>query len=195
MRQDTRGDDLGCPPRPWNLISSDCKNKCGHAFLLDHFSERRRLTIRRAKAKWMEDRPRSGSIASSPTLAEFLREVGLPNTPYGGLRRSSGDNIAKMVDSVNRMPEVPPILLPICYLKYECKKHHPKLAATLLIFLGEWCPGTELNRRHGDFQSPALPTELPRHPIPHSAVSGAGLDGEAYKQVIGHCPALLRPRH
>ena len=23
------------------------------------------------------------------------------------------------------------------------------------------CPGTELNRRHGDFQSPALPTELP----------------------------------
>ena len=25
----------------------------------------------------------------------------------------------------------------------------------------EWCPGTELNCRHGDFQSPALPTELP----------------------------------
>ena len=24
-----------------------------------------------------------------------------------------------------------------------------------------WCSGTELNRRHGDFQSPALPTELP----------------------------------
>ena len=24
-----------------------------------------------------------------------------------------------------------------------------------------WWPGTELNRRHGDFQSPALPTELP----------------------------------
>ena len=24
------------------------------------------------------------------------------------------------------------------------------------------CRGTELNRRHGDFQSPALPTELPR---------------------------------
>src|SRR6202012_3633424 len=24
-----------------------------------------------------------------------------------------------------------------------------------------WCPGTESNRRHGDFQSPALPTELP----------------------------------
>ncbi len=25
----------------------------------------------------------------------------------------------------------------------------------------KWCPGTESNRRHGDFQSPALPTELP----------------------------------
>ena len=24
-----------------------------------------------------------------------------------------------------------------------------------------WCPGTELNRRHEDFQSSALPTELP----------------------------------
>ena len=26
-----------------------------------------------------------------------------------------------------------------------------------------WWPGTESNRRHGDFQSPALPTELPGH--------------------------------
>src|SRR5690348_6257612 len=25
----------------------------------------------------------------------------------------------------------------------------------------KWWPGTESNRRHGDFQSPALPTELP----------------------------------
>jgi hypothetical protein len=27
----------------------------------------------------------------------------------------------------------------------------------------EWCRGAELNRRHTDFQSVALPTELPRH--------------------------------
>ncbi len=27
----------------------------------------------------------------------------------------------------------------------------------------EWCEGTELNRRHRDFQSLALPTELPSH--------------------------------
>ncbi len=26
---------------------------------------------------------------------------------------------------------------------------------------GNWWPGVELNHRHGDFQSPALPTELP----------------------------------
>lgn len=25
---------------------------------------------------------------------------------------------------------------------------------------GEWCPRADLNHRHGDFQSPALPTEL-----------------------------------
>src|SRR5690606_27115210 len=27
--------------------------------------------------------------------------------------------------------------------------------------LESWCPGTESHRRHGDFQSLALPTELP----------------------------------
>src|SRR4030088_2065234 len=27
--------------------------------------------------------------------------------------------------------------------------------------LQNWCPGAESNHRHGDFQSPALPTELP----------------------------------
>src|SRR5690606_22532991 len=45
----------------------------------------------------------------------------------------------------------------------------------------EWCPGTESNRRHCDFQSHALPTELPgqvRGParVPGSAV-GASADG------------------
>ena len=28
---------------------------------------------------------------------------------------------------------------------------------------GKWCPGTDSNRRHCDFQSHALPTELPGH--------------------------------
>jgi hypothetical protein len=38
------------------------------------------------------------------------------------------------------------------------KRQHENFV--LPIFL--WCRGTELNCRHGDFQSPALPTELPR---------------------------------
>ena len=29
--------------------------------------------------------------------------------------------------------------------------------------LGKWCPGADLNHRHADFQSAALPTELPGH--------------------------------
>ena len=32
-----------------------------------------------------------------------------------------------------------------------------------------WCRGTELNCRHGDFQSPALPTELPRQRVVRGA--------------------------
>ncbi len=30
-----------------------------------------------------------------------------------------------------------------------------------LLFFIKWCPGEELNHRHSDFQSLALPTELP----------------------------------
>ena len=29
----------------------------------------------------------------------------------------------------------------------------------------KWCLGAESNHPHGDFQSPALPTELPRHVV------------------------------
>ena len=32
-----------------------------------------------------------------------------------------------------------------------------------LLWIQKWCRGTESNCPHGDFQSPALPTELPRH--------------------------------
>ncbi len=37
------------------------------------------------------------------------------------------------------------------------EKKRPRIATLI-----SWCRGTELNCRHGDFQSPALPTELPR---------------------------------
>jgi hypothetical protein len=52
--------------------------------------------------------------------------------------------------------------------------HVPILSHNMLIFRcfcasmfsfgkGCWCPGAELNHRHADFQSAALPTELPGH--------------------------------
>ena len=34
--------------------------------------------------------------------------------------------------------------------------------ASINIYNSFWCLGAESNHRHGDFQSPALPTELPR---------------------------------
>jgi hypothetical protein len=47
------------------------------------------------------------------------------------------------------------------------------LAATVLE--GEWCLGPESNQRHADFQSAALPTELPRpKPWKGPAFAGAG---------------------
>src|SRR6185437_2601116 len=35
-----------------------------------------------------------------------------------------------------------------------------------------WCPGAELNHRHCDFQSHALPTELPGHAAPPEGPAG-----------------------
>ncbi len=43
--------------------------------------------------------------------------------------------------------------------------------------IGKWCPGTDSNRRHADFQSAALPTELPGQ----IAGVAATMEG-AYKQ-------------
>src|SRR5436305_4768366 len=46
-----------------------------------------------------------------------------------------------------------------------------------------WCPGAELNHRHTDFQSVALPTELPGH--------GGGLI-EMGARPVQRIPALHR---
>ena len=42
------------------------------------------------------------------------------------------------------------------------KNQKEKGFSCLAEALNSWCRGRELNSRHGDFQSPALPTELPR---------------------------------
>ena len=38
--------------------------------------------------------------------------------------------------------------------------HHGKVALYQMSYARKWCPEPESNQRHGDFQSPALPTEL-----------------------------------
>ncbi len=45
----------------------------------------------------------------------------------------------------------------LALLKAKCRRKTDCVSD----FKMEWCPGTELNRRHRDFQSRALPTELP----------------------------------
>ena len=42
------------------------------------------------------------------------------------------------------------------------KKHLVGGAFNIQLFLFEWCQDPDLNWGHGDFQSPALPTELSR---------------------------------
>ncbi len=49
---------------------------------------------------------------------------------------------------------------------------------------GKWCLGADSNHRHADFQSAALPTELPR-PAPASARS------RVYRRGVGGSPACL----
>ncbi len=43
----------------------------------------------------------------------------------------------------------------------------------------KWCPETELNRRHADFQSAALPTELSGHRWKGQGPSGGGVIRQA----------------
>ena len=67
----------------------------------------------------------------------------------------------------------------------------------------KWCPGAELNHRHCDFQSHALPTELPgRRAVAHSSCPGAdqadSAGGSSSLSSCGagirYCPVSQRPR-
>ena len=53
----------------------------------------------------------------------------------------------------------------ICKIKTTITLKTPfiDISFALLILFSPWWDGLELNQRHGDFQSPALPTELPSH--------------------------------
>ena len=48
--------------------------------------------------------------------------------------------------------------LPVSERQFLNKKRVTQSRDSLIF---RWCPGTESNRRHEDFQSSALPTELP----------------------------------
>ena len=65
----------------------------------------------------------------------------------------------------------------------------------------EWCRRAELNRRHADFQSAALPTELPRHDVDiirHSMIRvkfGDGIFLPAHLPFFSQVPRERRPQH
>ena len=53
------------------------------------------------------------------------------------------------------------------------------------LLILKWCPGAESNHRHCDFQSHALPTELPGR----TGDAGGVPAGAAYRKGGGACPA------
>jgi hypothetical protein len=62
---------------------------------------------------------------------------------------------------------------------------------------GEWCLGADSNHRHADFQSAALPTELPRPGCAACVARGGRRGGRVYTGGRKPCPAALvspRPR-
>ena len=55
--------------------------------------------------------------------------------------------------------------LQITYTHNKGQKWNCNIKQVLMIVVAEWkwCPGADSNHRHEDFQSTALPTELPGH--------------------------------
>ena len=66
----------------------------------------------------------------------------------------------------------------------ERANEHRKTLQALQGFKFKWCRRAESNRRHEDFQSSALPTELPRH----DHLKNGGGDGIRTRD-------LMRDRH
>ena len=84
----------------------------------------------------------------------------------------------------------PPKKLPTCYPKAAGEQNRgfgiiAKPPILLMIF---WCRGTESNCRHADFQSTALPTELPRRNVCLQAFRE--FSGVMLSQKVGSSPIV-----
>ena len=64
------------------------------------------------------------------------------------------NNLATLYTPLSTAPVVPQTLIK------GIQRLEPRTSA---LFMKKWCPGADLNHRHADFQSAALPTELPGH--------------------------------
>ncbi len=114
------------------------------------------------------DRPRSALLLFAGTA---LAEPGVIDCGPGGRRRRPADAERRATPRRRRrMRPAPPAArhqrpaLPQ-RLRPARRKHgrHRGDGIALRCQKGQWCPGAELNHRHTDFQSVALPTELPGH--------------------------------
>ena len=63
--------------------------------------------------------------------------------------------------------------------------HLGKVALYQMSYARKWCPEPESNQRHGDFQSPALPTELQRRMATRKGLepSTSGVTGRRSNQL------------
>ena len=66
--------------------------------------------------------------------------------------------------------------------------HLGKVALYQMSYARKWCPEPESNQRHGDFQSPALPTELQRQMATRKGLepSTSGVTGRRSNQLNYH---------
>ena len=62
------------------------------------------------------------------------------------------------------------------------------LTYCLIFKVLKWCPEAESNHRHGDFQSPALPTELSGH-----LAERVGFEPTVPLSITGFQDQLLKP--
>ena len=105
-----------------------------------------------ALAAWLESQSPGACGLASWILAHLTLRVLIPLPPTfqhnTKKKQPSEDNCFSQMwsgqrDSNSRLPPWQGGTLPLSYTRI-------------------WCLGAESNHRHGDFQSPALPTELPR---------------------------------